>query len=199
MFAYLATFSTFAALVLEVFTLLACTFNQPFLRDIYFVRYYNSDSFIVFGLWGYCTSTNGHYVTSCSANVAAFDWTTARNLSDYGVSFPSMGTVFLAQFILYWIVFAITLGSLLVTMLGHFGRQVDLLASFATFLGFILMLVVFIMLLVISLRGVNQAYSSHHDSNGFLGPCIWMNLGAMIALFCSSFWYCFSCIFARRN
>jgi hypothetical protein len=51
MFAYLATFFTFGALVLEVFNLLASTYNQPFLKDLYFVQYTAGDAFVRLGLW----------------------------------------------------------------------------------------------------------------------------------------------------
>lgn len=49
--AYFATFFTFSALVLEVFTLLASTYNQPFLKDLNFVKFTLKDKFIAFGLW----------------------------------------------------------------------------------------------------------------------------------------------------
>lgn len=106
-----------------------------------------------------------------------------------------MDRIYLATFVLYWIAFGITLGALAITILSHFGRGVDFIASLATFLGFILMLVTFVIVLVISLRGINAAREANRYSYGHLGDCIWMHLGAMIGLLFGSLWYCFTCIF----
>ena len=51
MLAFLATFFDFAALVLQVFTLLGSTYNRAFLRDLYFARLETGSDFIDFGLW----------------------------------------------------------------------------------------------------------------------------------------------------
>lgn len=103
--------------------------------------------------------------------------------------------VFLANFILYWIGFGLTLFALLSTMMTHFNRGTDLCASFVTFIAALVMIVVFVILLVISLRGVNAARDSGADASGHLGPSMWMTLGAMVALLISSFWYCLTCCF----
>ncbi|CAO3591329.1 unnamed protein product [Absidia cylindrospora] len=106
-----------------------------------------------------------------------------------------MDNVYFANYVLYWIAFGITLGALAITILAHFGRAVDFLASIATFLGFILMLVIFIIVLVISLKGINATRDANKNAYGQLGDCIWMHLGAMIGLLFGSLWYCFTCIF----
>jgi hypothetical protein len=42
----------FAALILEIFTLIANTYNVRFLRDMYFARLtQNNEQFMDFGLW----------------------------------------------------------------------------------------------------------------------------------------------------
>ncbi|KAI8099553.1 uncharacterized protein BX664DRAFT_321587 [Halteromyces radiatus] len=195
MFAYLATFFTFGALVLEIFILLASTYNQPFLKSIYYVQFTLNDNFINFGLWGYCTGTIKTGVTFCSQPSAAFVWSTAPYIKTYTTGLTGMDTVYMANYILFWIAFGITLGALAITILDHFGRGVDFLASLATFLGFIVMLVTFIILVTISLKGINGAREANVNAYGHLGDCVWMHLGAMIGLLFGSLWYCFTCIF----
>lgn len=50
-FGHLASFFTFAALVLQVFSLIGNTYNRAFLRSLYFVKLNLSNQFITFGLW----------------------------------------------------------------------------------------------------------------------------------------------------
>jgi hypothetical protein len=50
-FGHLATFFTFAALVLQVFTMIGNTYNQPFLRSLYFAKLVIGNKFYTFGLW----------------------------------------------------------------------------------------------------------------------------------------------------
>ncbi|CAO3599575.1 unnamed protein product [Absidia cylindrospora] len=195
MFAYLATFFTFGALVLEIFILLGSTYNQPFLKSLYFVQYSLGDSYINLGLWGYCQGTIKTGVTSCSKPVAAFVWSSAPEIKSYTTGLTESDNIYLAHFILYWIAFGITLGALVITSLAHFRRGVDFMASMATFLGFIVMLVTFIMVLVVSLRGTNAARDASTNASGHLGDCVWMHIGAMIGLLFGSLWYCFTCIF----
>ncbi|SAM04461.1 hypothetical protein [Absidia glauca] len=192
MFAYLATFFTFGALVLEVFNLLASTYNQPFLKDLYFVQYTAGDAFVRLGLWGYCQGTIKSGVVFCSSPSAAFVWSSVPGIKSYTSSLSGLDSVYLANYVLTWIAFGITVGALVVTMLAHFGRPADFLASIATFLGFLVMLATFIILLVLCLRGIN---TTAEGAYGRLGDCIWMHLGAMIALLFGSLWYCFTCIF----
>lgn len=113
-------------------------------------------------------------------------------IKSYTSSLSGLDSVYLANYVLYWIAFGITVGALVVTMLAHFGRPADFLASIATFFGFLVMLVTFIILLVLCLRGINTPAEGAY---GRLGDCIWMHLGAMIALLFGSLWYCFTCIF----
>ncbi|KAI9308197.1 hypothetical protein BJ944DRAFT_260707 [Cunninghamella echinulata] len=191
---YIATFFTFSALILEIFTLLASTYNQPFIKDLNFVKFTLNDKFIAFGLWGYCQGLKGQ-VISCSTPAPGYIWSTAPNIGDFTTGLSGMDKVYFTNYILYWIAFGITLGALASTVLGHFGRGIDLLASLATFLCTLLMLVIFIIFLVVSLKGVNAARDANPSAYGQLGYCIWMNLGAMVALLLGSLWYCFTCIF----
>ncbi|KAI8338440.1 actin cortical patch SUR7/pH-response regulator pali [Chlamydoabsidia padenii] len=195
LFAFVATFTTFAALVLEIFTMIGNTYNKPFLRDLYFARLTTQGgAFIDFGLWNYCTGNNG-MVDMCSQPKAAFVWTDVPQLSTLIQGFDGQDKVFLANFVLYWIAIGLTLFALVVTLLSHFRRSSDLFASLACFFSFVVMLVVFVILLVASLRGVNAAKSSSDTITGNLGPSMWMTLGAMCGLFLASIWYCISCCF----
>ncbi|KAG2221036.1 hypothetical protein INT45_009285 [Circinella minor] len=198
MLAFLATFFDFAALVLQVFTLLGSTYNRPFLRDLYFARLETGSDFINFGLWSSCSGRDG-IVESCSSPHPAFDWTTAGG-SDYAsirevAGLDGLSKVFLANFILYWIALGLTLFAMLVTFMAGFRRGSDFLASFLTFISAIVMIVVFIILMVVSMRGINNVKGAGVDVSGHLGPSMWMTLGAMVALLLSSFWYCLTCCF----
>lgn len=124
---------------------------------------------------------------------------TAPNIQHFTTGLSGMDKVYFTNYILYWIAFGITLGALATTILGHFGRGIDLIASLATFLCTLLMLVIFIIFLVISLKGVNSARNADPTAYGQLGHCIWMNLGAMVALLLGSLWYCFTCIFPPKK
>ncbi|KAI8366108.1 SUR7/PalI family-domain-containing protein [Radiomyces spectabilis] len=197
-FAYIATFFTFAALALEVFTLLGNTYNVVLLRDLYFARLTLSDRFIQFGLWNYCIGKDGA-VTHCSTPKPAFVWTEAEGLDRLIQGLEGMDKVFLTNFILYWVVFGLTLLALAITITTHFRRTSDLLASFAMFIAFLVMLVVLIIVLVISIRGINSAKGSDRSASGFPGPAMWMTVGAMGGLLISSFWYCVTCCFGPRR
>jgi hypothetical protein len=192
-FAFIATFTTFAALILEVFTMIGNTYNKPFLRDLYFARLsVDSGTFIDFGLWNYCTGSQG-VVDMCSEPKAGFAWTQVPELSSLIHGFEGEAKLFLAIFILYWIAIGLTLFALTVTMLSHFRRSSDMCASLASFVSFVVMLVVFVILLVGCLKGINVAKGTSENISGTLGPSMWMTLGAMVGLFLSSIWYCISC------
>ncbi|CAO3581731.1 unnamed protein product [Absidia cylindrospora] len=194
-FAFLATFTTFAALILEVFTMIGNTYNKPFLRDLYFARLsIQNGSFIDFGLWNYCTGSNG-VVDMCSQPKAAFAWTDVPQLANLIHGFDGQEKIFLANFILYWIAIGLTLFALTITILSHWRRSSDVFASLACFISFVVMLVVFVIVLVASLRGINAAKSASDNISGNLGPSMWMTLGAMCGLFLSSMTYCISCCF----
>ncbi|KAI8328106.1 actin cortical patch SUR7/pH-response regulator pali [Chlamydoabsidia padenii] len=192
MFAYLATFFTFGALVLEVFNLLGSTFNQPFLKSLYFVQYSLNDNFINIGLWGYCEGTTKSGITYCSPTTSAFIWSNVPGIETYTAGLSGMDKVYLANYILILIALAITASALAITLLDHFGRPADFYASIATFLGFLVMLATFVILLVVCIRSVNAAKES-----GKVGDCVYMHLAAMVALLLGSLWYCFTCVCGR--
>ncbi|KAI7907969.1 actin cortical patch SUR7/pH-response regulator pali [Cokeromyces recurvatus] len=204
LFGYLATFFTFAALVLQVFSMIGTTYNRPFLRDLYFAKVTIRNDFYIFGLWSYCTGdirsrdSSSFVVESCSKPVPAFDWTNTEGINRYFRDIGDLHKLFLADFILYWIALGFTLLALIITIMSHFRRGPDLLASLMTFIAFIIQMVVFIIMLVVGIRGVNAVKSYDPDiANGQLGPSMWMTLGAFVALLISSIAYCFACIFGR--
>lgn len=108
--------------------------------------------------------------------------------------------VLLANFILYWIGLGLTFFAMIITLMSGFRRGSDLLASFVTFVSALVMIVVFVILLVISRKGVNSVRDAGvSEATGHLGPSMWMTLGAMVALLISSFWYCITCCFPGRR
>jgi hypothetical protein len=48
---YTVSLLAFGALILELFVLIANTYNKPFLKDMYFARLTKNETFIDFGLW----------------------------------------------------------------------------------------------------------------------------------------------------
>ncbi|CAO3650828.1 unnamed protein product [Mucor hiemalis] len=192
-FGHLATFFTFAALVLQVFTMIGLTYDKPFLRDLYFAKLQTGSSFVVFGLWSYCTGS-GSTVSMCSKPVAGFDWSQAAEVSKFVGDMHSMNKLFLANFILYWIALGFTFVALVVTVVSHYRRGPDFCASIITMISFVVMLVVFVFVLVVSIRGINLAKNVSSDVHGTLGPSTWMTLGAFAALLFASVGYCFACI-----
>ncbi|KAI8374203.1 actin cortical patch SUR7/pH-response regulator pali [Radiomyces spectabilis] len=190
--AFCASFFTFASLVLEIFTLIGNTYNRPFLRNLYFAKLFQNNRSVQFGLWNSCSGQGG-YVTECTHPQPAYVWSNAEGLSGLVDGLNGHDKLFLANFILYWIAFGLTLFALVITLLSNFRRSSDLLASFACFIAFVVMLVVFIIVLVISLRGINAAKGVDSSISGFLGPSTWMTLGAMVGLLLASLWYCFAC------
>jgi uncharacterized membrane protein YciS (DUF1049 family) len=192
-FGHLATFFCFAALVLQIFTMIGTTYNKPFLHDLYFAKLVMGSDFYIFGLWSYCTGSDST-VTTCSKPVAAFDWSTAEGLSQLD-GLHSLDKVFLANFILYWIALGLTFIALVVTVMSHFRRGPDLCATFGTFIAFVVMLAVFVIVLVVSIRGINIAKGVDSSVHGYLGPSTWCTLGAFVALLFASVGYCVACIF----
>ncbi|OAD04411.1 hypothetical protein MUCCIDRAFT_155599 [Mucor lusitanicus CBS 277.49] len=194
LFGHLATFFTFAALVLQVFSMIGTTYNQPFLRDLYFVKVYTGSEFVIAGLWSYCTGSNNGGVSMCSKPVPAFNWSNAGGVGSYLDGISNLDRVFLANFILYWIALGFTFLALVITIMSHFRRGPDFLASLMTFMAFVVQMVVFIIILVVCIRGVNAAKGESASVSGNLGPSMWMTLGAFVALLLSSIGYCFACI-----
>ncbi|CAO3609729.1 unnamed protein product [Cunninghamella echinulata] len=190
--ASVATFLTFAAFILELFTLIGNTYNQPFLRDLYFTRLVSGDQFITFGLWSYCEGSNW-VVDTCSKPVGGFVWTKADIIQQWVDGFHGQDQLFLANFILYWIAFGLTFLALIITVLSQFKRSSDVVASLACFLASIVLLVVFIFLMVLSLRGINEVKQIDSSISGHLGPSMWMTLGALVGALLASLWYCIAC------
>lgn len=193
-FGHLANFFTFAALVLQIFSMIGLTYNVPFLRDLYFAKIETSSQFVIFGLWSSCSGSSSGGVNMCSKPVPGYDWSTATELGNYVGDLESMHKLFLANFILYWIALGFTFIALVVTIMSSFRRGPDFLASMMTFVAFVVMLVVFVIVLVISIRGINTAKGVDSSVRGVLGPSTWMTLGAFVALLFSSVGYCFACI-----
>lgn len=192
-FGHVATFFTFAAFILQVFTMIGLTANRAFLRDLYFAKLQTGSSFVLFGLWSYCTGS-GSTVEMCSRPVAAFDWSTAADVGRYIGDMHNMSKLFLANFILYWIAIGFTFIALVITIISQYRRGPDFCASIMTMVAFVVMLVVFVFVLVISIRGINMAKDVSSDVHGTLGPSTWMTLGAFAALLFASVGYCFACI-----
>ncbi|EIE86930.1 hypothetical protein G6F46_006164 [Rhizopus delemar] len=175
------------------------TYNRAFLHSLYFTKLNLGDNFDTFGLWSYCNGT-GNIINNCSYPVPAFDWSQADNVQHIIGDMHSIDRLFLANFILYWIAIGLTLTALIVTTLSHFRRGPDFCAALATFLAFFVTLVVFVLVLVISIRGINVAKGTDPTITGNLGPATWMTLGAFAALLLSSISYCFACVFGpSRN
>ncbi|CAO3694329.1 unnamed protein product [Rhizopus stolonifer] len=192
-FAHIATFFTFSALVLQVFTLIGNTYNKPFLNSLYFTRINLDTGFDTFGLWSYCNGTE-NVVHNCSQPVPAFDWSQADDVKYIIGDMHSIDKLFLANFILYWIALGLTLVALVSTSLSHFRRGPNFCAALSTFLSFFIMLIVFVFVLVLSVRGINTAKGTNPDLTGNLGPAAWMTVGAFAALLLSSICYCFVCV-----
>ncbi|KAI9255465.1 actin cortical patch SUR7/pH-response regulator pali [Sporodiniella umbellata] len=192
-FGHLASFFTFAALVLQVFTLLGNTYNRAFLHSLYLARLSIGSQFTTFGLWSFC-SGSGTSVSTCSHPIPAFDWSQADGVKNLIGDMHNYEKLFLANFILYWIALGLTLIALVITIMSHFRRGPDFCAAIATFFAFVVMLVVFVIVLIISIRGVNMAKGASNSVSGSLGPATWMTLGAFVALLFSSISYCFACI-----
>lgn len=193
-FASIATFTTFAALILEVFSIIGNLYNKPFLRDLYFVRLNYGEIFIDYGLWNYCTGSNG-VVDTCSTPVSAFIWTRAEATKSIIQGFTGDDKLFMATFVCYWIAFGLTFLALIITLLSHFKRSSDVLASISCILAFIVLLAVFIVLLVTGIRMIHEVKdASNSVGGGNLGPAMWTTLGAVAGTLFSSLWYCISCI-----
>ncbi|KAI8577641.1 hypothetical protein K450DRAFT_251040 [Umbelopsis ramanniana AG] len=192
MVAFPAIFLTFAALVLEIFSLIGNTYNKPFLRDLYFARISTSGATYDFGLWNYCVGDGSGTITECSKPVAAFPWSQASGLNNID-GLAGHDKLFMAVFVMYFIATALTFLALAITFLNGFSRGSDLCASFSTFLAFVVMLVTLIMSLVIDLQGIHQVSSAISGASGHLGPATWMTVGATAALLLASGWWLLAC------
>lgn len=202
-FGHIANFLTFAALVLQIFSMIGTTYDKPFLRDLYFAKVEVSSLVYIVGLWGYCQGTVSGGIQMCSVPKAAFSWTDALEAGASSVSglggldlssLDGLDRLFLASFILYWIAIGLTFLALLITSWSNFSRGPDFCASLMTFVAFAVQMVVFIILLVISIRIINTVKGLDAAASGILGPSMWMTLGAFAALLLSSLAYCCQCI-----
>ncbi|KAI8093295.1 actin cortical patch SUR7/pH-response regulator pali [Halteromyces radiatus] len=192
-FAFVATFTTFAALILEIFTMIGNLANRAFLRDLFFAKLILPDgTFFTFGLWNYCMGNKGDL--TCSTPEAAFVWTSVPQLASYLKGFDGQDRLFMASFVLYWIGIGLTLFALVITLFSHFRRSSDVCASFVCIISFVVILAAFVILIVVSAWGIRMAKENSSNAiDGYLGPSTWMTLGAMVALLLSSVWYFISC------
>ncbi|KAI9471864.1 MAG: actin cortical patch SUR7/pH-response regulator pali [Benjaminiella poitrasii] len=203
-FKYLASIFAFAALLLQFFTLLGNTYNVRFLRDMYFARLTkNSHDFIDFGLWGACYGSN-NTITYCNTPKPAFDWSKADGLDEFVSTLSLEGhysKVFLAEFILYWCGFALTLFAFIFSVSTHYNRVTDSLAALATSVAFLVLAALFVMLIVVAYRVIHTAISSFDNGliHGSIGSATWMTLGAMAGLLFATIYYCLGCLFRARR
>ncbi|GAB5587899.1 hypothetical protein Unana1_02799 [Umbelopsis nana] len=192
MVAFPAIFLTFAALVLEIFSIIGNTYDKPFLRDLYFARISSPSQTLDFGLWNYCVGDGSGTISYCSKPVAAFPWSQAPGLSNVS-GLAGHDQLFLAVFVMYFIATGLTFVALAITFLNGYSRGSDLCASFATFIAFIVMLVTLIIGLVIDLQGIHEVSSATSNVSGHLGPATWMTVGATASLLFASVWWLFAC------
>ncbi|KAL0091368.1 actin cortical patch SUR7/pH-response regulator pali [Phycomyces blakesleeanus] len=191
-FAYLATFLTFAALVLQIFTLIGNTSNRSFLTDLYYARIDYGTAFYTFGLWSYCTGS-GDTVSECSDPAAGYKITEIKEIGS--LLNNTYDQLVFADFILYWIGFGLTFFALVITLCSHFRRFPDIVASICSFLAFVVMLASFAIMLVpvVALKRMDSVKESSVTIDEHFGPTVWMTLGAAVALLLSSLWYLISC------
>ncbi|KAI8877871.1 hypothetical protein K501DRAFT_197233 [Backusella circina FSU 941] len=198
-FKYLASVFAFAALIFQFFTLLGNTYNVAFIRDLYLARLTkNNDKFIDFGLWNACTGNNGT-VSHCDTPQPAFVWTDATNINDFVSGLNGYDKAFLANFILYWCGFALTLFAFCFSVSTHFGRITDSMAAFSTLLAFLTLLVVFCIMIVLAYKGINNANAIDEAIDGSIGPATWCTLASMCCLFLATIYYCLGCWLRKKN
>ncbi|KAI9018774.1 actin cortical patch SUR7/pH-response regulator pali [Phycomyces nitens] len=190
-FAYLATFLTFAALVLQIFTLIGNTSNRSFLTDLYYARIGYGNTFYTLGLWSYCTGTDT--VLECTDPAASYKISEIKDLGS--LLDGTYDQLIKANFILYWIGFGLTFFALVITLCSHFRRFPDILASICTFLACVVMLASFAIMLVpvIAVKRLESSQEGTVTLDEHFGPTTWMTLGAAVALLLSSLWYLISC------
>lgn len=125
----------------------------------------------------------------------------AEGLNEYipsGLDSASYSKVFLANFILYWCGFALTLIVFILSVSTHFSRLSDTFAGICTFIAFIVLLVVFCIMVVVSYRVIHTALSTSIIS-GTVGASTWMTLGAMASLLIATIYYFLGCCFRVKK
>ncbi|KAI8353207.1 hypothetical protein BD560DRAFT_336816 [Blakeslea trispora] len=198
-----ASLFIFAAIVLELFTLLGNTYNKPFLNDLYVIRLTQNSTtdFIDLGLWNSCNGTDGQ-VLSCDMPKGAFIWTNATGLDRFtSDAFESYPPVFIANFVIYWIGLGLTLLAFVFSImtLGSNRRFNYTNTAIITFFGFLMMLVVFCIMIVMGARIANTAFSYNTANTSHIGPATWTTLGAMAGLLYATVFYCISCSFRHKD
>ncbi|KAI8078282.1 uncharacterized protein B0P05DRAFT_614908 [Gilbertella persicaria] len=203
-FRFLESFASifiFFAIILELFTLLSNTYNKPFLNDLYIVRLIQNSTtdFIDLGLWNACNGT-ANQVLSCDYPQPAFVWTNATGLDKFtSDTFDGYPPVFLANFIIYWIGFGLTLLAFVFSVMTHSHRFKYTSVAMITFFAFVFMLVAFCIMIVMGARIANTAFSNDTSNYSHIGPATWMTLGAMAGLLYATVYYCCSCFFRPKN
>ncbi|OBZ84844.1 hypothetical protein A0J61_07110 [Choanephora cucurbitarum] len=198
-----ASLFIFAAIVLELFTLLGNTYDKPFLRDLYVIRLTQNSTtdFIDLGLWNSCNGTDGQ-VLYCDIPQPAFIWTNATGIDKFtSDAFDGYSPVFQANFILYWIGVGFTLLAFVFSvMTWSNNRRFDYTkTAIVTFFGFLIMLAVFCITIVMGARIANTAFLSDTTNASHIGPATWTTLGAMVGLLYATAFYCLSCSFRHRD
>jgi hypothetical protein len=106
---------------------------------------------------------------------------------------------FLVNFILYWCGFGLTLFAFVFSVFTHFNRVTDSLAAIATLLAFLVLIVVFLFMLVLAVKGINNAHAIDPLIKGSIGPTTWLTLGAMAGLLIATIYYCLGCWFRVKR
>ncbi|CDS04795.1 hypothetical protein LRAMOSA07325 [Lichtheimia ramosa] len=190
-----ATFLTFAALLLEIFVLVSGSGNLPVLRDLYFVVVEYGTKFTRLGLWGSCYGT-GDTVNECSTPTVPFNWPEAEGLGvKLSVDLPD--SIYLAIFILFWIAFLANALAMMVTLFTFFRRVPSFILAFVTLMATVALCIIFVMVIIAATKigdAANQVNVTTH-----IGPSTWMLLGSMVASALATGWYAFHCMCRRKR
>lgn len=81
---------------------------------------------------------------------------------------------------------------------GDTSRRVTSVAAITSFVAFAVLLVVFCLMIVLSIRVINTAIQGNAMVYGSFGPATWMTLGAMIGMLFGTIYYCCGCFFYFR-
>ncbi|CDH50088.1 hypothetical protein RO3G_02803 [Lichtheimia corymbifera JMRC:FSU:9682] len=192
---FLATFLTFAALVLEIFVLVSGSGNLPVLRSLYFASVEYENKFTRLGLWGSCYGT-GDTVDECSTPTVPFNWPEAEGLNvKLSVDLPD--SIYLAIFILFWVAFLANAFAMMVTLFTFYRRIPKFILAFVSLMATGALCVIFIMVVVAAAR--IQDAAGQANINAHIGPSTWMLLGSMVASALATGWYAFQCICRRQR
>jgi hypothetical protein len=81
---------------------------------------------------------------------------------------------------------------------GNTSHRVTSVAAIASFAAFVILLVVFCLMIVLSVRVIDTALQGNAMVFGSIGPATWMTLGAMISMLFGTIHYCCGCFFYFR-